>query len=210
MVIPGLLPRTLRGVGGIRLIDMPGVIYPESVLIGHKGSDTSSGRPHAAVPSWGISSRAAAEKLGVSVRSARALLNKNKAKFRLVSQRGGPACMYWDKRVVERLVAKRMPLVHKIPEKLCPASEACCILVIARSTLSRYVKMKLLREHKLRHVTPTGVRVVSYYLRAEVKRLAARKNAAHLRAEQARRERLHEWWSSQRLLPDDTGSSPKR
>lgn len=201
MVGPGLLPRTLRGVGGIRLIDMPGVIYPESMIRGQKGTDTASGKPHATPPPWGISSRQAAAQLGVSVRSARAILNKHKARYHLVAQRGSPACMYWDKRVVARLVAKRMPLVRKIPEKLCPASEACVILVVARSTLARYVQMKLIKEYKLRHVTPTGVRVVSYYLRAEVRKLAARRRAAQARAEQARLARLQQHWSTQNLNP---------
>ncbi len=202
MVGPRLLPRTLRGVGGIRLIDMPGVIYPESVIKGQKGTDIASGKPHAMPPPWGISSRQAAEQLGVSVRSARAILNKHKARYQLVAQRGTPACMFWDKRVVSRLVAKRMPLVRKIPEKLCPASEACLILLVARSTLVRYVQMNLIKEYKLRHVTPTGVRVVSYYLRADVRKLAARKRAARVRAEQARMQRLQQRWETQKLTID--------
>ena len=198
MLSPRLLPRTLRGVGGIRLIDMPGIRYPDAVLHGPKGSDGVNGRAHTEPPRWGVSSRQAAEMLGVSPRTARALLNHNKARFQLVAQKGTSACLYWDRRVVQRLVAKRLPLVKKIPDKLCSSREACYILMIARSTLLRYVKMKLLKEYTIRHVTATGVRCVSYYLRADVRKLAAKRNAARVRAEEARRERMHRWWQEQK------------
>ncbi len=142
-----------------------------------------------------MSSRQAAEALGVTVRTARALLNRHKAKFRLVAQPGRAACMYWERRVVNRLLAKRSPLVQKIPEKLCPASEACCILLVARSTLFRYVKQGVLQEYKFRHVTSTGVRQLSYYLRADVRRLAARRNAARARAATLQEKRLKSIWN---------------
>ena len=203
MLGPRFLPRTLRGAGGIRLIDMPGVRYPESVLHGPKGADTASGKAHREPPRWGVSSRQAAEMLGVSPRTARALLNRNRAKFQLVAQKGSPACLYWDRRVVQRLAAKRLPLVTKIPDRLCSAREACYILLVARSTLMRYVKMKLLKEYPIRHVTPTGVRKLSYYLRADVRKLAGKRNAARARAEEARRERMQQWWVKQKdsLIP---------
>ena len=195
---PACLPRTLRGVGGIKLIDMPGVKYPESVLLGRKGTRAQNGKPHAEAPKWGISTRDAARMLGVSVRSARTMLNRQKAKYRLVTQSGRCACMYWDRRVVERMLAKRMPLVRKVPEKLCTAKEACYILLVARSSLSRYVKSGLLTEYKLRLVTESGVRALSYFMRAEVRKLAARRNSARLRAESAQRERLQHAWNEQK------------
>ena len=198
MLGPRMLPRTLRGVGGARLIDMPGVTYPESVLKGRKGADACSGKPHAKPPEWGVCSREAAEMLGVSVRSARALLNRHKAAYWLVAQPGRNACLYWDRRVIERMLKKRMPLVRTMPDKLCSAGEACYILLIARSSLSRYVKQGLLKEYQIRLVTQTGVRRISCFLRAEVRRLAARKNAARAHAEAARREQLHRMWTKQK------------
>lgn len=201
---PACLPRTLRGVGGIRLIDMPGVKYPESVLQGRKGTNAQSGKPHAVAPKWGVSTRDAAQMLGVSVRSARAMLNRQKAKCKLVAQSGSCACMYWDKRVVERMLTRRMPLVRKVPDKLCSAKEACYILLVARSSLSRYVKRRLLNEYKLRLVTESGVRAVSYFMRAEVRKLAARRNAARVRAECSLRERLHQAWNEQKQLVDNS------
>lgn len=202
MIASRRLPRTLRGAGGIRLINMPGVIYPESVLKGVKGSDTTSGKPYTSAPSWGVSSRSAAAQLGVSVRTARALLNQSRAKYQLVEQSGRPACLYWDRRKVNQLVSKRLPLVTKIPEKFCSAREACYILQVARSTLSRYVKLGLIKEYPLRHLTPTGVRQVSYYLRADVRGLSNRRRASRIRTEEMRRERLQRRWEEQRLLPE--------
>lgn len=199
LVRPPSLPRTLKGVGGIRLIDMPGVKYPESVIKGRKGVDTRSGKPHTEAPKWGICSRDAALLLGVSVRSARAMLNRQKSKYRLVTQAGSSACMYWDKRVVARMLARRMPLVRKVPEKLCNAKEACYILLVARSSLSRYVKTGLLKEYPVRLVTPSGVRSMSYFLRSDVRKLAAKRNAVRLRTEQMRREHLERAWNAQKL-----------
>lgn len=201
MLGPHSLPRTLLGVGGARLIDMPGVRYPESMLHGRRGSDESSGKAYALPPAWGMSSRQAAEALGVSVRTARALLNRHKARYRLVLQRGRPSCLYWDRRVVKRLLASRMPLVRKIPAKLCSAAEACCILMVARSTLFRYVKQGALQEYKIRYATDSGVRLLSHYLRADVRRLAARRNAARVRALSMQQERLKRVWNGRISSP---------
>lgn len=201
---PACLPRTLRGVGGIKLIDMPGVKYPESVLQGRRGTQAQSGQPHSEAPRWGISTHDAAQMLGVSVRSARTMLNRQKAKYRLVARSGRCACMYWDRRVVERMLARRMPLVRKVPDKLCSAKEACCILLVGRSSLSRYVTSRLLTEHKVRLVTERGVRLYSYFLRAEVRKLAARRNAARVKAEAARRERLMQVWNEQQPQADNS------
>ena len=195
MLGPHSLPRTLLGVGGARLIDMPGVRYPESMLHGRRGSDESSGKAYALPPAWGMSSRQAAEALGVSVRTARALLNRHKARYRLVLQRGRPACLYWERGVVKRLLASRMPLVRKIPAKLCSAAEACCILMVARSTLFRYVKQGALQEYKIRYATDSGVRLLSYYLRADVRLLAARRNAARERLRTTQQSRLEMAWN---------------
>lgn len=165
------------------------------MLHGRRGSDESSGKAYAVPPAWGMSSRQAAESLGVSVRTARALLNRHKARYRLVVQQGRPACLYWDRRVVKRLVASRMPLVRQIPVKLCSAAEACCILMVARSSLFRYVKQGVLQEYKIRYASGSGVRQLSYYLRAEVRRLAARRNAARARASSLQMERLKTVWN---------------
>lgn len=194
MLAPRSLPRTLRGVGGVRLIDMPGVKYPDSMLKIRKGADARSGKPHAKPPDWGISTQEASKMLGITLRATRALLNRHKSEHHLVAQKGRCACMYWERRVVDGILAKRMPMVTSIPDKLCNANEACFILLIGRSSLTRYVQKGLLREYRLRHVTKTGVRLLSFFLRADVRKLAARRNAARARADNYRRERLQKKW----------------
>ena len=195
MLGPHSLPRTLLGVGGARLIDMPGVRYPDAMLHARRGTDERSGKAHTVPPDWGMSSRQAAEVLGLSVRTARALLNRHKARYRLVFQKVRPACLYWEKTVVKRLLAARPPLVQKIPEKLCSSTEACCILMVSRSTLFRYVKQAVLQEYKIRHATESGVRELSYYLRADVRLLAARRNAARERLRTTQQSRLEMAWN---------------
>lgn len=199
---PGSLPRTLRGAGGIRLIDMPGVRYPEAVLHGRKGADPATGKPYAEPPPWGISTRKAAEILCVSVRSARALLNRHHARYRLVARPGRCACLYWDRSAVEELRRRRQPLVLKVSDKLCTAREACCILFIARSSLTRYAQSGLLKEYRVRHVTRAGARTRSFFHRSEVHKLAARRNAARARNECARRDRLQREWNAQKQAAD--------
>lgn len=173
---------------------MPGVIYPEAVLNGRKGVDHRSGKPHEQPPEWGISTQEASEMLGISKRATRALLNRHKSECCLVSRSGRCACLYWERKVVERVLARRMPMVCKEPEKLCSADEACFILLVARSTLSRYVKQGLLREYRVRHASANGVRILSRFLRSDVRQLAARRKAARARAEVQRREQLRQYW----------------
>lgn len=197
MLAPRSLPRTLRGVGGVRLIDMPGVKYPDSMLKIRKGADARSGKPHAKPPDWGISTQEASKKLGITLRATRALLNRHKSQHQLVAQPGRCPCMYWERRLVDGILAKRMPMVIRVPDKLCNAHEACFILLIGRSSLTRYVKRGLLKEYRLRHVTKTGVRLLSFFLRADVRKLAACRNAARARAENFRRERLQKQWKQE-------------
>lgn len=195
------LPRTLKGVGGARLINMPGVKHAESALVARKGTDARSGLPYTTPPPWGISTHEAAELLGITPRATRALLTRHKSKHHLVARPGHCACMYWERRMVERMLALRMPMVSSIPDKFCSAHEACVILVVGRSTLSRYVKRGLLKEYHFRHATATGVRLLAYYLRADVRKLVARRNAARARAEAARVEQLRRLWNRRDAAP---------
>lgn len=60
------------------------------------------------------------------------------------------------------------------------ATEARAILKVGRSTLYRYVHRKLLREIQVRMMTAKGTRKMSFYLKAEVKKLNAKLNAIRL------------------------------
>lgn len=67
--------------------------------------------------------------------------------------------------------------------------------MVARSTLFRYVKQGVLQEYKIRYATKSGVRLLSHYLRADVRRLAARRNAVRVRASSLQMERLKKVWN---------------
>ncbi len=190
MLTPHGLPRTLKGAGGMRLIDMPGIIYPENVLRPRQGIASNGAKVCHVPPKSGISSRQAAAMLGITVRAARAMLNRWHVKNWLVEQDGQSSCLYWDRRVVEQMINRRMPLVNTVPEKYCSSKEACFILLISRSTLGRYVSQGLLKEYQFRRVSQIGVRLGAFYRRADVRRLAAHRNAARMRAEMAKTERL--------------------
>lgn len=201
MVIPSAsLPMTLKGVGGVRLINMPGVKYPDSVLSGRKGTVAGSGKPYVSAPDSGICTREAAQILELSVRSTRVLLNRKKVECYLVSEPGRRARMYWNRRMVEHLAARQGPLVQKVPEKLCTAKEACYLLLVARSSLSRYVQRGLLKEYMVRYASKTGVRRLACYMRADVRKLTARLNAARTRAQSVQKERLQTDWYHQREI----------
>ena len=75
MVKPNFIPRNLRGVGGIRLFDLPGVFYPREVLVTKAGLDHKSGLPYKEPPiHWGITTGQAADILGLSASATRSLL----------------------------------------------------------------------------------------------------------------------------------------
>lgn len=167
------LPRTLIGAGGVRLIDMPGVVYPREVIAGRKGWDRRSGRPYTKVPEWGISSREAARLMGCTLASARATLSRHKVRRRKVQGDDKVMRLYWKKEQVMALVESRAPLADKRPPKLITVPEALAILKVARSSLYRYVQRGRLREVKMRFSSPQrGARVKSLFVRAEVRKLA--------------------------------------
>lgn len=177
MVKPNFIPRTLIGVGGVRLFDIPGVVYPKEVLHAPRGMNRGSGKPYDKVPEWGISTAEAAAMLHSSCSSARAVLHRHKVGYRQVAENGGPPRLYWRRPQVEALAARRAPLVKGCPRRMVDSATARAMLKIGRSTLYRYVQKKLLHEKQVRLVTPKGTRLKAYYLRAEVAHLAARVRA---------------------------------
>ena len=171
MIHPLQLPRTLRGAGGIRLINMPGVRYPDEVLQGPSGTGASRTSPLRKAPPGFISSQNAAELLGITPRSARAMLARRNTRRVMVREPGKAACVYWERLKVQELLETRCPLVRNLPARFCDSAEACYILMIARSTLHRYVKQGALKEYQVRRAFAGGVHREAYYLRAEVRKL---------------------------------------
>lgn len=181
----GGLQRTLTGVGGVRLIEMEGVHYPERVLRARPGYERSSGEAYREVPPWGISTRQAARLLGCSDSAARDYLHRHRVKFRVVAEPGRPYCNYWERSAVQVLVKERGEIVKRNPARLMGMEEALGVLGVGRSTLQRYVQSGMLRQVKLRLLTGRGVKERAYFLPGKVRALAG-----HLRALRAREAEL--------------------
>ncbi len=175
------LPRTLRGVGGVRLIDMPGVVYPPEMLRVRPGCDKASGKPATEPPVWGISSRVAAKMLRCSESAARIALHKNNVRYREVREPGKNTCLYWDKQRVEKLASARLPIAEEQPEKMVDSETAAKLLGVGRSSLYRYSNRKWLHPVRMRLKTEAGLRIHVYYRKAEVIKLKLRLNALHMR-----------------------------
>lgn len=171
---PNFIPRTLVGVGGVRLFDSPLVKYPDEVLKARRGMDRKTGKPATTVPRWGITTEAAAQMLHSSCSSARAVLHHHKVGYLLVAVEGGQPRLYWRRKQVEALAASRGMIVDKAPARMVDSETACKMLGIGRSTLYRYVKRRLLKEKQVRLMTARGTRHKAYYLKAEVAKLAAK------------------------------------
>lgn len=212
MVKPNYIPRTLVGVGGVRLFDIPGVVYPKEMLRPARGMNRGSGKPYDKVPSWGIDTATAAGMLRSSRSSARAVLHRHKVGYRLVSVPGGPPRLYWRRSQVEALAARRGPLVKQCPARMVDSVTARAMLGVGRSTLYRYVHRRLLHEKQVRLVTARGTRVKAYYLRSEVAKLAARMRAIRARQQELThllqlREQVNagDWIEDAPLLAADEG-----
>lgn len=188
MIKPNFIPRTLRGVGGVRLYDIPGVIYPKEVLQAARGTEQTSGKPYTTVPAWGITTREAARLLSCTPAAARMAMQRRKVRYRLVMEPGNVPRLYWNRKQIERMAEARLPIVTRLPAKMVTAEQALAILHVCRSSLHRYARKERIREYRVRLMTPGGTRKVCYYLKADVKKLAARLNA--IRAHEAEVERL--------------------
>lgn len=189
MIKPNFIPRTLKGVGGVRLFDIPGVIYPTEILRTRVGMDRKNGKPYDTVPSWGISTREASELLKCSLSATRACLYKNKVTYRLVAEPGNVPRLYWKKSQVEQVALNRLPVVKEssTDEKLVSSQEALKILQVGRSSLYRYAKAGRIHEIQVRQRSEKGLRRKSYFLKAEINRLAAHLNAVRIRNEELKR-----------------------
>lgn len=186
MVRPNFIPRTLRGVGGVKLFDLPGVIYPKEVLRAKPGMNRKSGKPYSEPPPWGISTREASVILCCTPAAARLSLHKHRVTYRLVSQPGHPLSLYWKKDQVLQLAQSRLPLVREQPPKLISSEEALRLLGVGRSSLHRYTIRGRLHVTQVRFMSPRGTRKRAYFQRAEVVRLAHHLRALRRQAMQLR------------------------
>lgn len=167
------IKRTLIGVGGIRLIAHPGVIYPQEMLRSRPGMKRKTGVAYANVPAWGITTREAARMLRCSPTAARQRLHRRKVHYHLVKRTDGPPAIYWKLSQVEKLTNELHPLLNKPPRKLLDSVEAAKLLGMARSALYRYARKGILHVCNVRVMTPKGPRDRCFYKRNEILSLSA-------------------------------------
>lgn len=175
------IKRTLIGVGGVHLIEHPGVVYPKEVLRTRPGMERKTGTPYDKIPRWGVSTREAARILMCSPTAARQRLHRCKVLFHRVKRNDGPPALFWKLTQVEKLAGKTYPLVARRPPKMLDAAEAAEILGMARSALYRYAKRGTLHVTTLRVASPKGARLRCYYRRNEIEALARKVRVKLLR-----------------------------
>ena len=100
------IPRTLRGVGGIRLIDHPGVHYPQHILNAPPGMNKRTGLPYELPPEGSVSTAEAARLLGISISTARGLLHRRGVNFCIVKHSSGQLRVYWRRSCWESAAAR--------------------------------------------------------------------------------------------------------
>ncbi len=165
---PNYIPRTLIGKGGIKLINLPGVIYPDSVLNTSPGTDKRTGKAYAKAPSWGITTREAMRLLHCSAPAVRRKLNARKVKFHRVRRPDGPPEIYWNRKQVEEIAKNSAPIVKTQPAKLLNTEDALALLGLARSALYRYTRKGRLAATVVRIMTPRGLRNRCFYRRSQI------------------------------------------
>lgn len=130
------------------------------------------------IPSWAVSTKEAAEMLGVSMWTTRKLLHSARVRCVVVKRPGLSPTLCWDrKRVQERAARVQELLVDAVPDGMVDYKEALALLGVGRSTLYRYVRSGKLHEHKVIMDYPKefgGRRLKSYFSRDEVEALAVR------------------------------------
>ena len=171
----GYIPRTLVGAGGVRLYDIPGVIYPDYMLSDKKKQERGGSVILSTPPPWAIPTREAARILSCNPSSARELLHRKRVRFCRVAIGPCPPTAYWDRGAVHRLAKKRRPVITDLPERLVNTTEAAQELQVSKNTLCRYARSGYLQKIRLRTRREDGARTRNYYLREEVEALKARR-----------------------------------
>ena len=168
---PNLLLRTKIGLGGIRLLDYPGLTYPESVLKAAPGMHPQTGRPYSRPPANTVSSAQAAAMLGTCISSTRARLHNHKVRFYFVQVGSSHTTLYWSRRKVQELVDSAAKKACGAPRGMVGWRQAVEMLPCTRSSLQRHVKNGRVRTRCLRVPTVSGMQTVRYYSVADLRKL---------------------------------------
>ena len=181
---PNALPRTFLGADGHHYINAPGLFYPAEVTQGRP-------RTYKEPPQGYISTRDAAALLCITERACRSLLQRHGVPSVKVQARA----KFWKSSAIQPVLENRLPLLTTPPKGLV-TKKACLLLMVTRSTLTRYTQAGLLHEHAFRLACPSGqVRVEKWYKPSQVKALAARLKKSRERELAQRQERYRRMFS---------------
>lgn len=185
------IPRTLVGNGGVRLYDIPGVIYPAYMLSEQRCLEQGLEVILDTKPEWGISTRAAADILRCLPSSARNLLHRKRVRHCRVKEGPYPPTSYWDKRQVKALAVARKPVMSEVPARFVMSGEAMEMLSVSRNTMNRYVNRGMLQQYRMRLNLSDGARLYNLFLRSEVRKLAClRRAVSHRSPRVKKRDRM--------------------
>lgn len=201
MVSSARLPRTLVGMGGIRLINVPGVKYPDRLFHAEAGMNPRTGQPYDRPLYNTVSTAEAAHILRRSNSSAHAFLRKKDVPFYYVRMKeDGKKLMYWDREAVNKLIKRLPPVQKRLPQSMIQARDAVLLLGVVRSTLYRYVASGKLTEIRRRVMTTKGYRHQCLYLKSEVMKLKAWR---HARREQFTHRRYYQEMTEEEVSPPE-------
>ena len=175
---PPVLSRKLVGINGSRFYNIPGVIYPESVLKAKPGYNPRTGEAYHTPPAWGIDTVKAAAILHCTPSAARLSLHQHRTRFQVVQEEGKQQQIYWSRKQVEQLASKRIPIATESEKgEYISTTAAMKQLGVTRTSMLRYVERGLLHGEARRIRTRCGLRSTFLYAKAEVERLAAAREA---------------------------------
>lgn len=186
---PNALPRTFLGADGHHYINAPGLFYPAEVTQGRP-------RTYKEPPQGYISTRDAATLLCITERACRSLLQRHGVPSVKVQAPTAAHAKFWKSSAIQQVLENRLPLLTAAPKGLIPAKKACLLLMVTRSTLTRYTQAGLLHEHAFRLArNPGQIRVEKWYRPSQVKALAARLKKSRERELAQRQERYRRMFS---------------
>ena len=173
------IPRSLIGVGGVKLYDIPGVIYPQEMLVQSAPPDKEEKEEEILTrpPLWGIPTEEVARQLGCTVSAARMRMKRNGVERVKVRNSKGILLSYWRREQVRKLCTNTTELVESMPSSYLTAAATAHLLQISRSSLSRYEKLGKLKSIRVMFRTGEYKCIKSYYLRSEVRRLSYHLNS---------------------------------
>lgn len=175
---PTRLP-TIIGAGGVKLINLPGLVHPESALHTRKEYDKKTNQAYDVAPEGYVSAKEAAKMLKISRSAASVKLARNKVKRVIVKTHAAPPSNYYPKAKIIAMIDKSAPIIDSIPAGWMTVEKTAESLGVSRSAIQRAIRSGLIGHELVRVSSGQGLRkliiispdhIKSYLSLLEVKR----------------------------------------